>query len=489
MSAAFRVSDDGEGENQADNQNEREQYLYELEIDEKQNNKAKELRIMHGSRPHMRAFHCSWWSFFVTFFVWFAATPLLPDIQKTLHLTDEQIWNSSIAGVGGTILVRLIVGPLCDMYGARIPFAFMLCISSIPAALIGVVNNATGLTIVRFFIGFVGGTFVTCQYWTTSMFTLEIVGLANGVAAGWGNLGAGVSQLVIGFMLLPLFKTIFESANMSDEDAAELAWRTVSVIPALIALITGILIYFYSDDSPKGNYAELKKSGLLDGVSYFSSFSQAARHPTTWIMAIQYACCFGVELTMNNAVVMYFKREFSQSAEVAAAIAAIFGWMNLFARGLGGYLSDMAMAHKGMRGRIIVHSLFLFSEGALVLIFASTKGLGSATFVMVIFSIAVQASEGTTLGIVPYISPAATGSVIGIVGAGGNVGAVLFGLAFRQYHFSQAFLIMGGAVLCSTLLSAFVFVSKEHSSLFFSETQAGAPALLRRRETEHNRNL
>ena len=484
MSAAFHISDDGEGENATDNQQ-----VYELEVDEKQNDKAKELRIIHGSRPHMRAFHCAWWSFFVTFFVWFAVTPLLHDIQKTLHLTDEQVWNSSISSVGGTILIRLIVGPLCDMYGARIPFAFMLCISSIPAALIGVVNSATGLIIVRLFVGFVGGTFVTCQYWTTSMFTLEVVGAANGVAAGWGNLGAGVSQLVIGFMLLPLFKTMFESADRTEEDADALAWRTVSIIPALLALITGILIYFFSDDSPKGNYSELKNSGLMDRVSFFGSFSKAARHPTTWIMAIQYACCFGVELTMNNAAVMYFKREFSQSAEVAAAIAAIFGWMNLFARGLGGYLSDMAMARQGMRGRIIVHSLFLFSEGALVLIFANTKGLGSSVVVMVIFSIAVQASEGTTFGIVPYISPPATGSVTGIVGAGGNVGAVLFGLAFRQYDFNQAFIIMGGTVLVSTLFSAFVFISKEHSSLFFSETHPDSPGLPGRRETAHDRNV
>jgi NNP family nitrate/nitrite transporter-like MFS transporter len=27
----------------------------------------------------------------------------------------------------------------------------------------------------------------------------------------------------------------------------------------------------------------------------------------TWILFIQYACCFGVELTMNNAAALYFK--------------------------------------------------------------------------------------------------------------------------------------------------------------------------------------
>jgi hypothetical protein len=48
---------------------------------------------------------------------------------------------------------------------------------------------------------------------------------------------------------------------------------------------------------------------------------------------------------------------------------------------------------------------------------------------------------------------------------------------------------MGGTVLVSTLFSAFVFISKEHSSLFFSETHPDCPALPGRRETAHDRNV
>lgn len=112
------------------------------------------------------AFHCSWWSFFIAFFIWFAIGPLLPYIRKDLGLTNQEIWTSSIAGVGSTILVRFALGPLCDVYGARVLFSIILCVASIPTALTGLIQDAKGLIILRSFIGIAGGSFVMCQYWT-----------------------------------------------------------------------------------------------------------------------------------------------------------------------------------------------------------------------------------------------------------------------------------------------------------------------------------
>lgn len=47
---------------------------------------------------------------------------------------------------------------------------------------------------------------------------------------------------------------------------------------------------------------------------------------------------------MDNAAALYsyFREEFELTTEKAAVIASIFGWMNLFARGLDGYFSDKA---------------------------------------------------------------------------------------------------------------------------------------------------
>jgi NNP family nitrate/nitrite transporter-like MFS transporter len=261
--------------------------------------------------------------------------------------------------------------------------------------------------------------------------------------------------------MFPLFKIFFD-------DDAEKAWRTVSVVPAVIAFASGIIIYFISDDAPKGNFGELKKHGSMPEISAAASFRSGAINFNTWILFIQYGCCFGVELTMNNAAALYFKDEFGQSTESAAAIASIFGWMNLFARGLGGFFSDKLNASMGMRGRIIVQTVLLLIEGALVLVFANTSSLGGAIAVMIVFSLFVQAAEGSTYGIVPYVDPASTGSIAGIVGAGGNTGAVGFGLGFRQLTYEKAFVIMGASIMASAILSIFINL-KGHRSLLWGK--------------------
>lgn len=363
-------------------------------------------------------------------------------------------------------MMRFVNGPLCDKFGARIPYTIILCFASIPCALTGTVNSATSLAVLRLFIGFGGSTFVMCQYWSSRMFTREVVGTANALCGGWGNLGGGVTQLVMGSVLFPLFKAIFSE----NENPAEMAWRTVCIIPAVVGFATGIMIYFVSDDAPKGDYADLKKHGAMPEISAAASFRSGAINVNTWLLFVQYACCFGVELTMNNAAALYFKDEFGQSTESAAALASIFGWMNLFARGLGGFTSDKASAKMGMRGRIIVHTIFLFLEGCLVIVFANTNTLGLAIFVMIIFSLCVQAAEGTSYGIVPYIDPPSTGSIAGIVGAGGNTGAVCFGLGFRNLEYKDAFILMGCCIIVSSVLSAFIYI-KGHSALFCGEDE------------------
>lgn len=268
-----------------------------------------------------------------------------------------------------------------------------------------------------------------------------------------------MTQLIIGAYLFPLFRVMYGGDS-------ELAWRTVCIVPAVVAFVTGVVVYRISDDSPKGNYHELKAHGVFPKVSVVSSFSAACLNWNSWFLFIQYACCFGVELTMNNAAALYFRDQFGQSTEAAAAIASIFGWLNLFARGLGGFLSDYCNYKWGMRGRLWAQTLCLMAEGLLVLIFANTSTLGGSIMTLVFFSLFVQAAEGTSYAIVPYVDPRNMGSICGIVGAGGNVGAVSFGFGFRELDYNSAFTIMGVSILGSSFLSMFIKI-KGYGGLFW----------------------
>ena len=298
------------------------------------------------------------------------------------------------------------------------------------------------------------------------MFTKEVAGTANALVGGWGNLGGGVTQIVMGTVLFPLFKL-----GMS----AEKAWRTVCIVPAVVGFCLGALIMRVSDDAPKGNYKEMKKNGTMPEISAAASFRSGALNINTWVLFIQYACCFGVELTMNNAAASYFKSKFELTTESAAAIASIFGWMNLFARGIGGFVSDKANAKMGMRGRLAWQAVLLILEGVMVFIFANSNSLAVAIVIMVIFSTLVQSAEGSTYGIVPYVNPPVTGSIAGIVGAGGNCGAVGFGLGFRQLDTISAFYLMAGCILGSGVITAFICI-KGHAGLLTGQDSEQAIA-------------
>ncbi len=98
---------------------------------------------------------------------------------------------------------------------------------------------------------------------------------------------------------------------------------------------------------------------------------------------------------------------------------------------------------------------------------------------MVLCIIFGQAAEGSTYAIVPYVDYAVTGSIAGVVGAGGNVGGVIFSLLFREFDNRTSFLVMGCLVLASAFLTALIAVPGHRSLLRGVDAQE----VLSRRDT------
>ena len=419
---------------------------YDVAVDHETGDRATEIRMRSWRRPHMRGLHCAWISFFLAFTIWFAPAPLLKEIKDTLGLSKRQVWTASITNDLTAIIMRVGMGPICDAYAARIPMAAVLVVSAIPTAMVGLVNSATGLAVVRFFIGIAGSSFVMAQFWPIRLFAREIAGTANGIVGGWGNLGGAWTQLMMGRILFPTFRD-----HVYDGDA-EKAWRIICVIPAAVAFVWGCILPFITDDAPMGNYSEMKKKGAMDRIYMTTSLRSGATR-NTWILYAQYACSFGVEIVMNNAAVLYYTEEFDLSTEDASTIGFIYGSMNIFARALGGIVSDALNLRMGMRGRLWLQTVLLVLEGIMIIVFAYTQTLSGAIVVMCIFSIFTQAAEGAIYGVVPYVSKLYTGSVAGLVGSGGNAGSVIYGIGFQQLPYRDAFVLMGSIVICSSLLS------------------------------------
>ncbi len=379
-------------------------------------NKATSIDLFTLSTRPMRAFHMTWFSFFLCFFAWFGIAPLMAIVRDELGLTKTQIGNTIIASVAITILARLIIGWLCDRIGPRLSYTFLLMIGSIPVMAIGLVDSYTTFLLARLGIGVIGASFVITQYHTSVMFAPNCVGTANATSAGWGNLGGGVTNMV-----MPLVFAAF--VGLGYTNAA--SWRLSMVMAGAVCFVTGIAYFFFTTDLPNGNFKELRASGeIAKEERGKGTFLMAARDYRVWALFMVYAACFGIELTINNIAAIYYMDRFELGLKTAGLVAGLFGLMNIFARTLGGFISDKFVEKGGLRGRVRWLFIALLAEGIALIFFSRMPVLSLAIPAMILFSLFVQMSEGATYSIVPFINKKALGSVAGIVGAGGNAGAV-----------------------------------------------------------------
>src|SRR6185437_15552557 len=105
---------------------------------------------------------------------WFGLAPLMPSIRTDLHLTKPQVGNLVIASVSSTIIARLIVRKLCDIWGPRIMAVRLLLVGSIPLFLVGLSKDYSSFLLFRAAIGMIGASFVITQYHVSMMFADNI---------------------------------------------------------------------------------------------------------------------------------------------------------------------------------------------------------------------------------------------------------------------------------------------------------------------------
>jgi NNP family nitrate/nitrite transporter-like MFS transporter len=181
-----------------------------------------------------------------------------------------------------------------------------------------------------------------------------------------------------------------------------------------------------------------------------------------WALALAYACCFGMEITFDGVAALYFFDNFKMEQTEAGFWAMLFGFMNIFARALGGIVADKVGSNYGMRGKGILLAALLLLEGLGIMLFAQAGSLPMAIMSMLAFALFLKMSNGTTYAITPFVNPKAVGVISGVVGAGGNVGGMLMGFLFKaeSISYSQAFLYIGGIVAIVAILLFLVNFNK-----------------------------
>ncbi|CAK9158149.1 unnamed protein product [Ilex paraguariensis] len=426
-----------------------DQRKFALPVDSE--HKATEFRLFSVAAPHMRAFHLSWISFFACFVSTFAAPPLLPIIRDNLNLTATDIGNAGIAAVSGAVFARIAMGTACDLFGPRLASASLILITTPAVYCSAIINSPVSFLLVRFFTGFSIATFVSTQFWMSSMFSANVVGTANGVSGGWGNLGGGATQLI-----MPLVFSLIRNIGATKFTA----WRIAFFIPALFQTLSAYAVFFLGQDMPDGNFSRLQKSGDKHKDNFNKIFRNAITNYRGWILLLTYGYCFGVELTVDNIIAQYFYDRFNVNLHTAGIIAASFGLANIFSRPGGGFLSDIVAKRFGMRGRLWTLWIVQTLGGLFCILLGKVGSLSASISVMIVFSVFVQAACGLTFGVVPFVSRRSLGIISGMTGGGGNVGAVLTQVIFfrgSRYSTETGITLMGVMIICCTLPLFFIY--------------------------------
>ncbi len=385
-------------------------------------------------------------------------------VREEMLLTKEQIGWCIIGSVAITVIARLFIGWLCDHIGPRLSYTWLLILGSIPVMGIGFAHDYTTFLIFRIAIGAIGASFVITQYHTSVMFAPNCVGTANATTAGWGNLGGGVTQII-----MPLIFTMFISVLGFSES---LGWRASMFLAGLVCALTGVAYYFLTQDTPDGNFKELRAAGKLPQKEEKKGmFMNACKDHRVWALFVIYGACFGIELTINNVAALYFLDYFdyfknmdtTKAIKMAGLFAGMFGLMNIFARTLGGAFGDRFGKTWGLSGRVKWLFIVIFCEGIALMVFSQMNVLAMALPALIVFSLFVQMSEGATYSVVPFINKKALGPVSGIVGAGGNAGAVAAGFLFKTQaiNWPTALFILGAIVTSCSFLTFLVRFNEE----------------------------
>jgi len=421
--------------------------------------KATRIKLFSISTPQMKAFHITWMAFFICFFAWFAAAPLMPLIKNEFGLTKDQIANINIAAVAVTILVRLIVGPLCDRFGPRRTYTWLLFIGALPVLGLSLAKSYEVFLFLRLAIGAIGASFVITQYHTSVMFAPNVVGTANATVGGWGNAGGGVTQT-----MMPLIVTAVVSLGVEQA----YGWRVAMLVPGIAMIVMGFVYARFTQDTPKGDIVDLRAQGIaVDSGKKggWAIFAEACKNYRVWVLAAAYGASFGIEIFIHNIAASYYVDSFGLSLQSAGLAAGIFGALALFARALGGIFSDRIARTKGLDGRTLFLMICMIGEGVGLLMFSKVPSVGLAIAAMSFFGLFTHMACGAIYALMPFIDRKALGGVAGVIGAGGNVGAVIAGFINKASpSTSNTLWTLGVVVLVTGICAISVRFSTAHKA-------------------------
>ena len=449
----------------------------------------------------IKALHLTWIAFFICFYVWFNMAPLASSMLKTVGwLTKDDIRLFAIANVALTIPARIIVGMALDRFGPRRVFSILMVLMAVPTLFFALGDTKEQLFVSRLILSSVGASFVVGIHMTALWFKPRDIGFAEGFYAGWGNFGSAAAAMTLPTIALTMF-------------GGPEGWRYAVALSGVVMGVYGVFYWFAITDGPTADthkkprkaaalevssYRDLimlsvmtvpmggilgvlvwrvQRTGYIDDITAWACYLAIAvvilyqlvqvfrvnlpilkkgipaddRYPFSSVAALNttYFANFGAELAVVSMLPMFFEETWGLTAAAAGLIASTFAFVNLFARPMGGLVSDRF----GNRRFVMLAYMLGIAVGfALMGLMNSKWPLVIAVAITVGCSFFVQGAEGATFGIIPSIKRRLTGQISGMAGAYGNVGAVFYLFVFMFVTPSQFFMIIAAGAFISWIV-------------------------------------
>jgi NNP family nitrate/nitrite transporter-like MFS transporter len=459
-----------------------------------------------------RVLHMTWFAFFMTFVVWLGLGPMMPFIQEALALTEQQAKVLLILNVAMTIPSRIIVGMLVDKLGPKIMFSSILILGGLISIAFSWMQSYEQLAMMRFLAGFIGAGFVVGIRMISEWFPAKQTGIAQGIYGGWGNFGSAGAAATLPFI----------AVGFGGDDG----WRIAITMASVLAIVYGVIYYFNVSNTPKGStYFKPKKSGAME-VSSLGNLAlyilmniplYLALALLTWklsptkmglisletswavyvalvamfgvqlvkiwhvnaeiiknpvpeqhrykfkqvaILDWAYLVTFGTELAVVSVLAMFYVDWFELPKITAALLAGVYPFINLFARPGGGWISDKIGRKLTL---MITFSGIAVSFLALGNVDKDTWSISWVVGLTILGGIFSKAGSGAIFAMVPLIQRRLTGQIAGMVGAFGNVGAVMFLTVNTLVEYDEFFMIIGiVSVIVLALIVLFLDEPKGH---------------------------
>lgn len=454
--------------------------------------------------------HLTWLAFFITFLVWFNHAPLLMAIQASFGLSEQQVKALLILNVALTIPARIIIGMLVDSFGPRNIYSILLVITAFLCFFFSLANSFETLALARFLLGFAGAGFVIGIRMISEWFPARQMGVAEGVYKGLGNIGSAAAAISLPTLAL----------LVGGDDG----WRYATAATGAIALVYAFVYYFSVTDTPAGStYFKPNKSGGLEvtskkdfvlyllvnipmygalvllawkvsslglistatlyaiaavliaifllqcrkiyslNVAIFSrpvDKLQQYKFKQVAILSIAYAVTFGAELAVVSMLPMFFQSTFAVPVALAGVFGACFAMVDIASCPSGGWISDKFGRKKSLVVLLIGAAIGFFVLSTIT----SEWPIALAVAAMMCCSFFLGSAAGCVFAVVPLIRRSLTGQIAGIVGAYGNIGAVIFLTVFSFVSTPVFFLTIAGGIALAAM--AAMFLDEPKSSMF-----------------------